>query len=173
MVGAREIYNNRPAVNIVDGDVDITTVGTCTLGDATVKVIDALDGYVAERPRDRRSPREITKLHQEEALIVIRRDARRPRAQVEVGLLRIPLPEPPRGPALDAHARPDFTPGIPTLESPYYPEFGREERANEGGRDGALPVRPHGVARGSLGLRLEIGRARDRLRLFQHAQPIP
>ena len=34
--------------NIVDGDVDITTVGTYTLGDATVKVIDALDDYVAQ-----------------------------------------------------------------------------------------------------------------------------
>ena len=34
--------------HIVDGDVDITTVGTYTLGDATVKVIDALDDYVAQ-----------------------------------------------------------------------------------------------------------------------------
>ena len=34
--------------NTVDGTVDISTVGTYTLGDSTVQVIDALDDYVAQ-----------------------------------------------------------------------------------------------------------------------------
>ena len=34
--------------NMVDGTVDISTVGTYTLGDSTVQVIDALDDYVAQ-----------------------------------------------------------------------------------------------------------------------------
>ena len=34
--------------NMVEGTVDIIKVGTYTLGDATVKVIDALDDYVAQ-----------------------------------------------------------------------------------------------------------------------------
>ena len=56
--------------HIVDGDVDITTVGTYTLGDATVKVIDALDDYVAQL-QECFDFEKLTGLHQEEALTVI------------------------------------------------------------------------------------------------------